>query len=431
MQSERYVSIGIIRVAVGVAVRECRPAGFGVRANRVATFHAVMFVVRAGQRYAVRVVGNDDDQGIVAVGFRPVGRVSYGLVQFDRVVGGALPIHRVQLFINAGAFGHQVEAVRVFRENIDRFRGHFNQVRLIREVFQNFRILFEFTIHVDVHVVHREEAEQGFIVVGRQHFLTVAGELETRFFKIGDDVLFVFPFRTVGGKRQEELRAAAEDDIRTMVFGEVVGGDRRLFRATTGVGGYRGRCRVRNGGRGYDADTHVFGTFNDLGNRFDFRIIHRIFGAVFIYAHRVDDGFVSRIVSRCRVRGVGDQGVIARCGDKGHVRQVFHGQMTVVSAFVNTLGKDARRFFDLRAHAVADKEDDVFRFFLRLFIDYFVVDVAFERAFGSIGSDSDVDFASLFEADVVDSVRRVVVMDRNYRLFAEVFSGVFAVDGDV
>ena len=105
--------------------------------------------------------------------------------------------------------------------------------------------------------------------------------------------------------------------------------------------------------------------------------------------------------------------------------------MTVVSAFVNTLGKDARRFFDLRAHAVADKEDDVFRFFLRLFIDYFVVDVAFERAFGSIGSDSDVDFASLFEADVVDSVRRVVVMDRNYRLFAEVFSGVFAVDGDV
>ena len=61
----------------------------------------------------------------------------------------------------------------------------------------------------------------------------------------------------------------------------------------------------------------------------------------------------------------------------------------------------------------------------------FVVDLAFERAFGSIGGDSDVDFAARFEADVVDPVRRVVVMYRNHRLFAEVFSGVFAVDGDV
>ena len=109
-----YVRVRVVGVAVAVAVFKSRPACCCISTYCFAAGFAVQFMVSAGNACAVCMVGNYNNQGVIAVfGSKFLGYAN-SLVKLNVVVSGTLPVHNVQLFINAGTFNHQEEAVFIF-----------------------------------------------------------------------------------------------------------------------------------------------------------------------------------------------------------------------------------------------------------------------------------------------------------------------------
>ena len=66
------------------------------------------------------VVGDHQDQRVVAARRGPVAREPHGVVEHDRVVDGALHVERVGVFVDQAGFDHQEEALRLARQHVER-----------------------------------------------------------------------------------------------------------------------------------------------------------------------------------------------------------------------------------------------------------------------------------------------------------------------
>ena len=160
------IRIRVIGIPVVVFINEGRPLGIAVDANRFAAGLAIFFLIGAADADAVGMVRNDNDKCIIIVLFGVVLRPFDGLIKFDGVIGGTLPVHGMELLINAAAFTHEKEAIRIFFKYGYGFFCHIKEARLVSKPFQDLAVFGqEFTVHVNVHVVHGEKPQNGLIAV--------------------------------------------------------------------------------------------------------------------------------------------------------------------------------------------------------------------------------------------------------------------------
>ena len=338
----------------------------------------------------------------------------------------------MELLIDRSAFDHGKEAIRILREDIQCFLRHVHQVRLVREALQHLRILLHFTIDVDIHRAGMEETEERLVCRCLHEVSGVIDEGIAFVFEFFDDIHLVFSLGAGYILRDVASRAAAHDDIRSMVVFEVVLREEILRCSSSGVTDHR--CRGRIGGfrLGDNTDGHAAGAFQDLRDIFYLRIIERILGGVFVNAHGIDDGLVTRCISGSGVGTVGDEGVIAGRGDDCIVRELFHREQVIILAIRHALGKDAGHLTRLQRHAVADEEDDILCFLLCDFMHHLIGSSRLGNTEAVLGRSCDFHLARLRKGHVIDTERGdAIAKILHSRFLTEEFFSRNAVDRHV
>ena len=405
LDSEGDIRIRVIREAIFIGILESRENGIGIHSDCLCTLLAISFMVGTADGHAVCMICQNDDQGIIAMLFGPVFRIFDGFIKFDGIVSRTLPVHDMELLIDGSTFDHCEETIRILGEDIQCFLCHVHQVRLVREALQHLRILLHFTIDVNIHRAGMEEAEERLVCRRLHEVGRVIDEGIALVFEFFDDIHLVFSLRTGYILRDVASRAAAQDDIWSMVVFEVVLREEILRRSSSGVTDHR--CRGRIGGfRLCDkTDGHAAGTFQDLRDIFYLRIIERIFGGVFVNAHGIDDRLVTCCISGSGVCTVGDEGVIAGRGDDCIVRELFHREQVIVLAIRHALGKNAGHFTRLQRHAVADEEDDILCFLLCDFMHHLIGSSRLGNAETVLCGSCDFHLTRLRKGHVIDTER--------------------------
>lgn len=310
--------------AVAVLVGVVGEAGMLVGADLLAHHVARLVVIhRAGDREAVRVVADEDDER-VRVRLLELARDADRLVEGDHVVDRALPVEGVGRLVGPAVLDHQEEAVRVLRQHLEGRAGHVGDERLVGEVRHGARLR-----HADVEgrveVAGVEEAEDlaarlvvgdGLLELGGAGGEGIALVLERR-----DHVLVVLALRARRRLRQEVGRAAAEEQVR--LDGEVHLGDLGLVVARDGVGDERRGRRVLDLGVRDDAERLVGMAADRLAHGLDLRVVEVALRPAAVDAERVHHRLVAGHVGGHRVGAVVVDRVLARGADEGHVLHLF------------------------------------------------------------------------------------------------------------
>ena len=119
LDGQGYIGIGIVRESIVVSILECREDRIGIGADSRQTFLSIPFMIGTGDGCAVGMVGYDDDQRIITMFFIPFLGIFDGLIKFNRIVRGTLPVHGVELFIKP--FGFWLRMSRDFFVILTRF----------------------------------------------------------------------------------------------------------------------------------------------------------------------------------------------------------------------------------------------------------------------------------------------------------------------
>ena len=349
-------------------------------------------MVSAADGNNMGMVCQNDDEGIITMFFSPFFCIFNGLIKFDSIVSGSLPIHDMELFINGSTFNHSKEAVGVLGQDIQRLLRHVHEVRLVIKALQHLRVLQHFTVNVHIHGTGMEEAQHRLIRRSCHHFLGIGDKSISQILEILDHIVIILSLGAGNRLRQITGRTAAHNDIGTMGF--------RL---------------------GNDTHRHAAGPFHDFRNIFDLWIIERILCGIFINTHGVHHRLMARSIGGSRVGTVGDQGIITGSGNHCIVIQLFHSQKIIVLAVGHALGKDAGHLSGLKRHAVAYEKDDILRLLSSLFLDHFITGRSSGKTQTILCIHSDCDFTGLGEIHIINAVRShsIAQILRNSRLTKE------------
>ena len=351
-------------VAVGVFV--AGEAGAVVDADRRALAGVIFGTVEdfgvhgAVDLVAVAVVGGDDDQRVRRIRGGPLDGGANRVVKLDQVGECALLVQRVKLLVHTARLDHQVEAVLVLAEHVERAQGHLNHTRLIRKVAQVIGV--DVAVEPDIHVAGVEHAEQ---FLGRP-LAHGAGE----FFGGGDDgvaggLILVEEVASVGAAaaghslRQHVAAIAPHNYFGQHALVQRRGGQEVTVGAAAGVTEDGSGCGVGPAGRRDDADRHAAGALQQLGQRLLARVIQRIRRGVGVDAQRVHRRLVPGVERAGGVGAVGHDRVDARRLQQADGLHLVHGEVAVRPALRVAAGSDAGRGDRRHAHAVGHKQDDI------------------------------------------------------------------------
>ena len=225
---------------------------------------------------------------------------------------------------------------------------------------------------------------------------------------------------------------ATHDNIRTVVIFQIFRSQVILVGPAARMADHGSRCGVRRFGLGNDTYGHAAGPFDDFTDVFYAGIVKGIFCRIFIYAHGVDNRFMTCRIGRCRVGAVCRQGIIAAGRNQTVVGHLFHSQQVVIFPIGHAFGDNTCHFAGLKGHAVADEEDDVFRLFLGFFLNDCIAGIAYIAARIIRCRSLHRVAAGFGEIHVVHAVGNdPVVQIRRLQIFSEEFICRLIVDGDV
>lgn len=257
LYGERYVGVGIFRVAVAVFILEGREPRILVSAHAVSARLAVVFMICSRDARAVRVIGDNNDQRVVVL----LGEFSGDadrLVEFDGIVRRSLPIHRVKLLVDGSAFRHQEKAVWVFLQRVNGFFRHIRQSGLIIEPLKDLGSFLHSAIDINVQIVQMIKSKQFRRVLRRRvQFAFRAGVLIAQRLKAVDKVDIVLALGARRPPRQEMTRSAAQNHVGAMGWIKHRFRDKVLLAAFSGMRDHSRGCRVGDVRGGYETDRHI------------------------------------------------------------------------------------------------------------------------------------------------------------------------------
>ena len=167
-QSETATYIHASRIAFGIGRGIVRESGSFIDAHAFAHRHVGdrghVVLDRSDQADRMGVIGQDQNERIVAVRSGPITGKLDRIVEHDRIIHCAFHIEEVRVLVDHAGFHHQEETGFVPGENLQRRADFLGQIRLFRK-FPDGSTLEDLAIEGAVHVAEREHPTS-FVVFG-------------------------------------------------------------------------------------------------------------------------------------------------------------------------------------------------------------------------------------------------------------------------
>ena len=109
----------------------------------------------ADQAVGMTVIGDDEDERVIAALGGPVAGELHGVVEHDHVIDGTVHVEQMRILVDHAGLDHQDKSLVVARQHVECGLHLFGQIGLLR-IFPDAATLQELAVEHAVHIAGRE-----------------------------------------------------------------------------------------------------------------------------------------------------------------------------------------------------------------------------------------------------------------------------------